>query len=270
MNDEIEVLSWFGIINITAITNGFTGSVLSGNSEILANNLDDSRVKFIHYPDCQQLIIWLPEYGYNYETIEIKNPDEGIIIFEKMVPDILQGSIQLIIDTLPFCPGLYELKINKPDGFCHLICFTKFEERIPTDVPQVEEVAYTKAAENHIIYKDGTGKVIPDSDLILRDQLINKLVNKFSRRIEYTGNSRAGSVIYIEGDKRLEFYTEMGGGNCMFYIMVPPALSWEKSTGISLDERDEILLFIAESAGRDQASSCYYKINDNEIVYYTD
>lgn len=269
MDDQNELTSWFGVIKITAIKNGFTKSDFESIAGDIIYNLEENHVKFIHYPDCQQLIIWLPEYGRNYDEIVIKNINTDEIIFDKKVPDILNGSIQLLLDTLPFPPGFFEIKINKMNGFCHLISFTKFEESILIKEPEVEVPKYKYSPEPPIIYKDGNGKIIPDEDLILRDKIITKMVNRFTRKIEYTGNVRSGSVIYIEGDKRLEFYSEMGGGNCIFYVDIPSCDNWEKSTGYPLEERDEIIKFIAETTHRDQAPSGYYTIKEEEIVYYS-
>lgn len=269
MDDQNEIISWFGNIKITAIKNGFTDALDVTNSEVSSINLEESGVKFIHYPDCQQLIIWLPEYGRNYDVLVIKNINTEEIIFDKKVIDILSGSIQLLINTLPFPPGFFELKINKMNGFCHIISLTKFEESIKTHEPEVETPKYKYSREQAIIYRDGTGKIISDEDLILRDKIITKMVNRFTRKIEYSGNVRSGSVIYIEGDKRLEFYSEMGGGKCIFYVDIPSSEQWEKSTGYPLEERDEIIKFIAETTQRDQAPSGYYTIKEEEIVYYS-
>ncbi|MBK8355380.1 MAG: hypothetical protein IPL13_08400 [Saprospiraceae bacterium] len=96
---------------------------------------------------------------------------------------------------------------------------------------------------------------------------MNDIVGKFTRKVEYKGNLRAGSIIYIEGDKRVKFDTEMGGGNCLF-CFYSNFKSREKATKLPLSERVNILEFIAISANRDQASSCYYEITEDYITYY--
>ncbi|NOT51033.1 MAG: hypothetical protein HOP10_07125 [Chitinophagaceae bacterium] len=119
-----------------------------------------------------------------------------------------------------------------------------------------------------IVYKDGFGNIIPDEDLILREKLNKELQQKFSRRVEYTGNVRSGSVIYIDSDTRIEFYHEMGGGNCLVYIDIPTEAQWVAFTKTPLARRKEILEFVAATVQAQQASNCYFEIKENSITYY--
>lgn len=119
-----------------------------------------------------------------------------------------------------------------------------------------------------IIYRDGFGNIIPDEDLILRDKLNKELARKFSRRVEYEGNLRAGSVIYIDADTRIEFSNEMGGGNCMVYIDIPTEKEWEVKTNTPLTRRKDILEYVAAAVQSEQAPNCYFEIKDNEIGFY--
>ncbi|HWR32712.1 MAG TPA: hypothetical protein VN451_04275 [Chitinophagaceae bacterium] len=123
-------------------------------------------------------------------------------------------------------------------------------------------------AEKPIVYKDGFGKIIPDEDVILREKLNEELIRKFSRRIEYEGNLRAGSVIYIDRDTRISFYNEMGGGNCLAYIIVPKEEEWEAQTNTPLARRKDILEYVASAVQAQQASNCYFEIKENEIGFY--
>jgi hypothetical protein len=119
-----------------------------------------------------------------------------------------------------------------------------------------------------IVYKDGFGNIIPDEDLILREKLNEELVRKFSRRIEYEGNLRAGSVIYIDQDTRIAFSNEMGGGNCMVYLNIPSEVHWEKETKTPLSRRKDILEYVATAVQSQQASNCYFEIKEDEIGFY--
>ncbi len=103
----------------------------------------------------------------------------------------------------------------------------------------------------------------------MRGNIVNDLKRKFSRKVKYEDQGRSGKVIFIDGDKVLRFYSEMGGGNCIFYINIPPKDHWIKETGYSLEERDEIIQFVAESALRDQAGSgAYFEIEDKWITFF--
>lgn len=118
------------------------------------------------------------------------------------------------------------------------------------------------------VYKDGFGNIIPDEDLILREKLNKELVQKFSRRIEYEGNLRDGSVIYIDSDTRISFSNEMGGGNCLAFINIPTEAQWEAFTKTDLARRKEILEFVAATVKAQQASNCTYEIKESEIGFY--
>lgn len=119
-----------------------------------------------------------------------------------------------------------------------------------------------------IVYRDGFGNAIPNEDLILREKLNKELERKFSRRVEYEGNLRAGTVIYIDIDTRIEFYNEMGGGNCMVYISVPSEQQWEEQTKTPLDRRKDILEYVAAAVQAQQASNCNFEIKEDTISFY--
>lgn len=125
-----------------------------------------------------------------------------------------------------------------------------------------------KKADKPMVYKDGFGNVIPDEDIILREKLNKELERKFSRRVEYKGNLRDGTVIYIDKDTRIEFSNEMGGGNCMVYINIPTEKQWEAATKTDLSRRKEILEYVAEAVRAQQASNCNFEIKGNEIGFY--
>jgi hypothetical protein len=102
----------------------------------------------------------------------------------------------------------------------------------------------------------------------MREKTIKKAINKVFRRLEFISHGREGEVIYIEGETKLNFYMEMGGGNCIFYLNIPSKENWESVTKLPISEREDILNFVAEGTQRDQASSCYFIISDSEITYY--
>ena len=87
-------------------------------------------------------------------------------------------------------------------------------------------------------------------------------------RLEYEGNFRSGNIYYIEGDTRIGFDHEMGGGNCKMYINIPSPDNWESSTGVPVDRRDGIIRFVANQVKRDQAPSWRYEIDETSIAYY--
>jgi hypothetical protein len=138
-------------------------------------------------------------------------------------------------------------------------------------MPSVAETAPTEPPDLDsppIIYRDGFGNILPNEDMILREKIITKTIDKITRRVEYVNQGRDGKVIYIEGDKRITFLMEMGAYDCVFYVNIPTAKDWEEQTKFPLSEREEIITFVAAQTQRDQASSCVYKVTDREISYY--
>jgi hypothetical protein len=90
------------------------------------------------------------------------------------------------------------------------------------------------------------------------------------RRVVFENNGQSGYVIYKDGRSSTRFYTEVGGGACIFYISIPAEQLWENQTGYSLESRKQILQSIAEEGLKKQARmpGAYYKINDTSIAFY--
>jgi len=258
---------FYGKMIIGEILNITPPEKVQVNEKLQYPEMNAGNIRFVHYEDCQQLIIWLPASGMDYENFSLIDQKRKKVVYEQYVKDILQGSIQIITDSLPFPPGEYELRIRHKSGMRHIVKL----EKLPEGVEKIEEVSaghVTDSDAESIVYKDGLGNILPDEDLILRERLINEIKNKFLRKLSYRGNVRAGYVIYTEGDINLEFETEMGGGNCMFFVNIPTEKQWETKTGIAIERREDIIWFVATGTQRDQASSCRFEIRDHEIVYY--
>jgi hypothetical protein len=123
-------------------------------------------------------------------------------------------------------------------------------------------------------YRDGFGNPIPNEDEIIRAKVAADLRQAFAHvrsadpRVEYTGNGRAGTVIFLDGDLRIEFWYELGGGPCKLFINLPPAEQWESQTKAPLSRRDEIIHWVASTVRRDKAPSWRYEIHDTEIAFY--
>jgi len=221
--------------------------------------------KFVHYPGSQQLILWLPQDGYSgYRTFRIRGPGESRVE-DTGVTQRLNGRVQILVDTHPWLPGDYHVEITHSEGWSHELALTKLEEGIRPPAPEPPPVPNSDG--QPIVYRDGTGKVLPSHDLELRAKALERLTARFSRRLEFEGNFRAGTIIYIEGDIRLSFSHEMCGGGVHFSIDVPIAAKWESETGRPLEERDDIVEFLAAETQRKQARSWNYVIRDNRIDF---
>jgi hypothetical protein len=259
---------YFGIIQVGKISNErvLPAGAMEGAVDFIP--MEEKHIRVVHYPDCQQLIIWLTQPGDEYGKVRLTETGNKTIREEWPVAERLNGSIQILWYTLPIAPGSYTIEIDHKSGWRHCIAIEKFAEGIipPTeqkDIPPEEPVS-----DEPIIYRDGAGNILPNEDLILREKVNRDLFRKYSRKLTYTGTFRAGTIIYLDGDIKIEFPHEMGGGNCMFYVDIPTEEQWEAQTKTALSARLEILEFVAARVRAEQASNCRYEINGDSIVYY--
>lgn len=225
-------------------------------------------LKFVHYPGAQQLILWLPQSGYHgYGELSVTRGD--VVIERGPVRSRLNGSVQILFDTLPWPPGDYAIVITHDEGWRYEASFRKLKAGVAPLAP--EPPPAPPARENPdapIVYRDGFGNVIPDVDLEMRGKVQAQLERQFGRRVEYEGNVRAGSVIYIDPMHRIVFSNEMCGGSIKVSVEIPSVAHWVDATGAPLTMRDEIVAFVADSVHRDQASSWRYRITDTSIDFY--
>lgn len=93
---------------------------------------------------------------------------------------------------------------------------------------------------------------------------------KNARRVVFENSGPSGYAIYHDGVKTIKLYTAVGGGNCIFYISVPSAQTWEKDTPYPVEKRNEILACIADESLKKQARipGAYFKMNETSIVFY--
>jgi hypothetical protein len=229
-------------------------------------DLKPPTVKFVHYPGAQQLILWLPKPAHEgYAELSVMR--DGVDVERGPVSGRINGSVQILFATLEWAPGEYSIAITHKDGWRHEIALKKYppgeQPPAPPPAPVVEE-----APRGPIVYRDGFGKVIPDTDLEMRGRAQRDIARKFGRRLEYEGNYRAGTIIYLDGEVKIRFSHEMAGGNVKFSIEAPDAEHWEGFTKTPLSERDDIIAFVAERVRIEKANGGRYEITDRSIDYY--
>lgn len=221
--------------------------------------------KFARYPGSQQLVLWLPMDGYSgYGRFRIRGPG-GERVDDAEVTERLNGRVQILIDTYAWKPGTYLVEITHREGWVHELGLEKLEEGVA--LPKPAPLPEPEGERPPIVYRDGTGKVLPNVDLEMRARALDRLTAKFSRRLEFEGNFRAGNIIYIEGDMRVSFWHEMCAGGIHFSIHLPVPAKWEAETKRPLSERTEIVAFVAAETQRRQASSWRYKIYEDRIDF---
>lgn len=255
---------WFGTIR--------TGELINIPQPGVFKTLEpmkDTDIRFVAYPDCQQLQIWLPYPGNQYNQLRLLNLATGAIQFEWAVEDLLSGSVQVLIDSSIIPPGEYRLEIDKQGHSVHCTSLIKYQEgELPAATEQDIEPVTQPVSEGYITYRDGQGNLIPDEDMLLREKILQQMTNRFSRKIKYYSEGRYGKVVYVEGETQISLYYEFGGGECIASIDIPSAAEWEKATGMSQERRADVLQFIAETVLRDQASNGRYEISDTVITIY--
>jgi hypothetical protein len=257
------------------------GTIVIGTIENAGDNahkIGQLTARFVHYADSQQLIVWLPEYGKNdYGNYHIVESSTGDTIEKGAIGDKLNGSVQLVWESQGWLPGTYRLEIEHPKGGQHVLYFQKMADD-PDQQPISLIDEQTIQHEQPIIYRDAYDNIVVDEDIEIRNNLSKQLATNFETivnssnenapRLEYEGNFRGGSVIYVQGPTRLRFWHEMGGGDCKAYITIPAEQDWEVATKTPLTERRNILLFIASTVQRAQAPNWRFEIRDREIAFF--
>jgi hypothetical protein len=256
---------------MNASSNAYHGQIALGSiaSAGAPADLALPKVQFVHYPDCQQLIVWLPGYGRDYGALRVERRDGADVWFAGTVDDKLSGSIQLLFDTVPLPPGSWRLCIEHRSGFRHVVEFDKLAAGVALPVPTPPTAAAPPASNvaGPHVYRDAAGERLPNQDVQLRERAQRDLVARFTRHLEYEGNYRSGYVTYVEGDLRIRLLHEMGGGGCKFYVEIPPPERWQAATGVSVSRRDEIVRWVAAALQREQAPSWRYEIEADQIVF---
>ena len=246
---------------------GFEGEIVLGEpfNAAAPASVGVLKVKFARYDGCQKLTLWLPQDGYSgYGTLRIRGPG-GARLEDADVTQRLNGRVQILIETFSWPPGDYLIEILHREGWSHELSLTKLEAGIAPPVPVPPPPS--EPSDEPIVWRDGTGKILPNLDLEMRARAIAGIMARFTRRIEFEGNFRAGTIHYIEGDIRLKFYHEMCGGGVHFSIDIPMPERWEAATGRPLADRDDIVAFVAREAQRQQARTWNYVIHDNRIDF---
>lgn len=229
--------------------------------------LEGLHARFVRYPGCQQLQLWLPRSGCLHDGALRVVHASGKVLVQGSLRRHLNGSVQLLMDTLRWPPGEISVEIDHDDGVGHRLALNKLDASAELPAPTAVE-APPPAANEPIVYRDGFGRPIENLDLALREKVRQLIGARFSRRLEYAGNVRSGVVTYVEGSLRIDFPHEMCGGELMYSIDIPTVERWEAATGTPPGRRDEIVDFVAERVRSEQAPSCRYRITANAIDYY--
>src|SRR5512147_781965 len=93
--------------------------------------------KAVHYPGAQQLVLWLPQSGYEgYGELSLVGP-ESDIVERASVRSRLNGSVQILWDTLSWPPGAYRIEIAHGAGWRHVLELQKLPEGAAAPAPEI-------------------------------------------------------------------------------------------------------------------------------------
>ncbi|MCC6816101.1 MAG: hypothetical protein IT267_06785 [Saprospiraceae bacterium] len=255
--------------------------------------------RMVRYPGSQQLSIWLPEDAIqNYLKYCIYDLINNRTLEEGSVEQKVTGRILMIWNTIEWKPSDYHLAIDHIKGYQHHIRFRKLLDNEGISSDQIVEMPIATTLQPSLIkninlinnqseskietastesYQDGFGNKILNMDQVIREKNLNLLQNTFKEiflnnnqknYVEYNDQGRSGEILYHENDLCIKFYYELGGQNCKLWIRIPTESNWLMETKIPVGRRREILLSIASSVIRDQASTWRFEIHDDEILFF--
>jgi hypothetical protein len=261
-----------GVCTLTCVSHFFASGhpdVAEGIAE--TGEIPARNVRFVHYPGSQQMVFHMPKYAWDAGTYRLINALTNQSILECPVREKLNGSTMILLDTYPLPPGFYTVETDWPNGWTHRIQWIKRRPGYP--VPET----YTHPPGNVRMVQDDTGYHIYDANGVeipgesqVREQAERSIRRSFSRRIEYGPGGRGGTLYYVDTERRITFYWEFGGGDCIASIDLPTEEHWEKTTGAPLAEREAIVQFVAESVLRDQVpSGGFYKMGEKETSLWS-
>jgi hypothetical protein len=220
--------------------------------------------RFVRYPGCQQLQLWLPQPGCEgYGELRVVC-DDGTVLDRDPLQRRLSGSVHLLFDTLAWPPCAFTLEIDHRDGWQHRLPMHKLDEAAAkaaeaaaaarqaaaARMPDSRHLSRQRRADRPQRYRDGLGRWLPDESQILRERALADLTARLLRRVDHVGTVYGGQFIYSDGTVQIRFQQEMGAGACKLLVHVPAAEHWVAATGAPLDLRDEIVDCVAEAARR--------------------
>lgn len=211
--------------------------------------------RFVRYPGCQQLQLWLPQPGHEgYGELRVVC-DDGTVLDRDPLQRRLDGSMHLLFDTLAWTPRAYSVEIDHEDGWQHRLPLHKLDEgatatAVAAPLPAACKASAPRRAGRPPVYRDGMGRLMPDESQIVRDRALAELTARLGRRVDYEGHVYGGQFIYRDGAVCIRFEQEMGAGGCKALVHVPAAGRWTAVTGTPLDQREEIVRCVAEAAQR--------------------
>ncbi|MEN9630895.1 MAG: hypothetical protein RJA10_4123 [Pseudomonadota bacterium] len=204
--------------------------------------------RFVRYPDCQQLQLWLPVPDLQgHRRLQVQR-DDGLLVEDTTVGQRLGGSVQMLFDTLPWPPGRYRLQIGD-EGHAQALSVTFVKRQAGEADATPPSPAAPPAPPGPIRYRDGFGRWLPDEDLDLRGAAWGTLLQRLSRQLHGQLHDRSGPVVYEEAwpqPRRITFAQPAAPRAGRWELPVPTPERWPAETGFAADEREEVLQFVAD------------------------
>lgn len=94
----------------------------------------------------------------------------------------------------------------------------------------------------------------------------DKINERHIGHVGFDSRERSGDVILYLNHLTTRFPFEFGRGDAVAVITIPEQEHWLAQTGIPLEDREDVLRFVAERILRDRAFGCKYFIGPADII----
>lgn len=269
------------------------------NQDQNPNSNESLTVRFVRYPESQQLVIWLPSSGYlGYSHYLLSHYENELEKGE--VSNKLNGSVQMLWDSLLWKEGLYTLQIHHQQGWYHELRFIKqrmkesmFDmydsgvinhKNFPLYLSQwnlpIKSLVVNRKPENSTAHSGDSGDsggsieeaTIRQSATQSIGNLFLSLLNPTEEypRLEYEEKDKEVWIYYVDEKYRIPLRASFEEMDAELCIWIPTEETWEDATGLPVSKRRETLLFIAQQVRRDQAPIWRFEIGEDSIRFFRD
>lgn len=135
--------------------------------------LKEGSIRVIRYDDCQQLVICLSKYFSHFDVISI-TAENNALLYHKKISEVINGSVQILIDSLFIPPGPFTICITRVSGNAYRIKAHRLSNN-PAQSPTAEKNNNETSHSSFKTYRDGAGNIIPNEGEIIRLEAAKKM-----------------------------------------------------------------------------------------------
>jgi len=206
-----------------------------------------------------------PDYTEAGEVFRL-SMQEALAHLDKVNEEVMKAKEQAIDQEIAAKDELQRIKDNAEKLSEEFINQhrKKYDERVRNDtLMEVTEKLLAAGLPSPEVKRwlEVSDEVIAHAHTYLKFELLgDRMANVY-----YDNKGRAGDVYFNWDGIVLKFPFEFGGGNTLAMIDVPDTEHWLAKTSLPLDQRNQVLDFIAKRVIRDQAPNHLYEITTDSI-----